>query len=150
MATMVHASQLFNQSFLFMTEDRHYIFVEDFYNGIASVVFTHDYFNKEEEFAEVISGCFDNNSNFRRALYVLYRCSYKTFFRGIFVKFADSQVLITKENSSKREVLEAIHKIIKEELDFLNDRALPLHWVSPCNVYLPSRHEYLWWSTLSV
>lgn len=140
MATMVYASQVFNQSIVLRTKNRHYLFIEDFSNGVASVVFTHDYYDEEETFAEVISGCFDEESNFKIALYTAYKCPYRTVFRGIWINFMDSRVLITKENSSKELVYKAVHKIIEEEHGFLESHALPIYWVSPFNVYVPSRH----------
>lgn len=138
MPTNVHASRIFNQSFLLVTENRHRLFVESFCDGIATIIFTSDFIDKEEEFAKVIFGCFEEGSNFSSTLYDIYRCSYSTFFKGISVRYVEKEVFISK-TSSMETVLKSIKELIKSETEFLKDCNFPIYWVSPYNLYIPSR-----------
>lgn len=138
MPTNVHVSRIFNQSFLLVTENRHMLFVESFCDGVATIIFTSDYVKKENEFAKIIFGCFDEDSNFSNILRDIYRCSYTTFFKGISVRYVEKEVFLSK-TSSMDTVLKEIKKLIKDETNFLKDCNFPIYWVSPYNLYIPSK-----------
>ena len=113
------------KSFEFLTEDGIGVFIDDFKDGFAYIEIPTDITYKDEnvyvmvlhlnEYAQFISGCFENDSNFKEKLFRAFGCTKETEFRGIRISIQEFYQFITAENSFVIKVEEIIEKLL---LDF--------------------------------
>ena len=87
---------------IFRTSKRDLLWIKAFENGIAvadpmcgcSIT----------SFAEMIAGCFDEDSNFKSELLIAFDCDENTAFKGIQFNFNGVILLVTKENADKDKI----------------------------------------------
>ena len=113
------------KSFEFLTEDGIGVFIDDFKDGFAYIEIPTDITYKDEnvyvmvlhlkEYAQFISGCFENDSNFKEKIFRAFGCTKETEFKGIKVSIQEFHQFITVENSFVIKVEEIIKKLL---LDF--------------------------------
>ena len=123
------------KSFSFLTDEGFEIFVDDFKDGFAYIEIPTDITYKDEnvyvvalnlkEYAQFISGCFENGSNFKEKLFRAYGCTKNTEFKGFRISIQEFYQFITVEDSFVIKVEEIIKKllldftvqVLKEELE---------------------------------
>lgn len=107
MATFLHIDDEFAKMRMFRTQENQLLVIRQFENGIATIKPTGNY-RSLEEFVEVISGCLDENSNFRKALFNAYGCSEDTKIKGIEIIIIGIKVFIQFKSTSRKEILDLI------------------------------------------
>ena len=110
------------KSFGFLTEDGIEVFIDDFKDGFAYMEIPTDITEDEDnvyviilhqkEYAQFISGCFENDSNFKEKLFRAFGCTKETEFRGIRISIQEFCQFITAENSFVIKVEEIIEKLL--------------------------------------
>ena len=123
------------QSFAFLTDEGFEVYVDDFKDGFAYIEIPTDITYKDEnvyvmvlnlkEYAQFISGCFENGSNFKEKLFRAYGCTKNTEFKGFRISIQEFYQFITVEDSFVIKVEEIIKKllldftvqVLKEELE---------------------------------
>lgn len=68
-------------------------------------------------FAEMISGCFDEESNFKSELFKAFNCDENTTFIGFRFDYLGETILITKENSDKSQIRDKFDSIANKETE---------------------------------
>lgn len=91
-----------------VTPKRYTFFVSSFENGIATIDLLCD--SIFTDVADIILGCFNNDSNFKAQLFKAFGCNKDTPFSGIKVNFNDVSILFTKKNVMYQELTEVTAK----------------------------------------
>lgn len=109
MTTFVHGDEEFVKMYKFRTQENQVLIVKQFEGGIATVKPTGDYRNLWE-FAEVISGCLDRNSNFKEELLRAYGYGYDedSEFLGINIIIIGVEVFIPAKEISADELVDCV------------------------------------------
>lgn len=81
---------------------RDILWVESFEDGIATIDPVSGW--TINSFAEVVAGCFDEDSNFASVLLQAFDCDEGTTFTGIKFKFNDVTLLVTKKNADANKI----------------------------------------------
>lgn len=94
--------------------------VDSFENGIANILPMHMLSVKES--AEIVSGLFDESSNFKSELFKAFKCNENTIFKGISFDFNQINLLITKENAEVNKIYEMYTLALEEKEKKLHNR----------------------------
>lgn len=103
MITFVHTDEEFVKMYKFRTQNNHVVLVKEFENGVATIEPTWDYKNLEE-FIEVISGCLNGKSNFKKELMKAYGHDENSELKGINIIILGINVFISPEKKNKDEI----------------------------------------------
>ena len=103
MATIVSFDRIYDKKTrIFRTSSKYSLWITSFENGIATAdpiggcMIT--------SYAEMIAGCFDEDSNFTSELLRAFDCEADTNFIGIQFEFNGVMILVTKENADKDKI----------------------------------------------
>lgn len=107
MTTFVHSDEEFARMYKFRTQENQLLLVRQFEDGIATIEPTGNY-KSLEEFAEVISGCLDKNSNFKEELFKVYGYDGKFEFLGINFIIIGVEIFIPAKEISVDELVDRI------------------------------------------
>lgn len=118
MATMVYFERIwaYDGTKIFATnKEDEFIWVNSFENGIVMVEPTLG--TSISNYAELIAGCFEEESNFASEIISVFECESNTNFIGIQFVFNGVTILVTKENADKEKICKAYHEGLEAEAE---------------------------------
>lgn len=86
--------------------------VDSFENGIVNILPI--YLITFNELAEIVSGLFAKNSNFKTTLFSAFECDENAIFKGITFSFNDVNIFITKETADVSKICELYNLSLEE------------------------------------
>lgn len=121
------------KSFRFLTDGGFEAFIDDFKDGFAYIeIPTEIAYGEEsvviiilhlEEYVQFISGCFENDSNFKEKLFRAFGCSEDTEFKGFRVSMQEFYKFITIEDSFVLKIKDIIDQLrIEFEVQVLKEK----------------------------
>ena len=116
--TMVYFNNNFEEDYRILrtsSKKIEILYVEAFKNGIATISPIGGY--NINDFAEVLAGCFEEDSNFASELLRAYECDENTTFKGIQFTFNDATVTVTKENAEASRIYEEWNAIMNKNYE---------------------------------
>lgn len=90
------------QTKIFRTSSDNTLWIKSFDSGIATA--DPPCGGKLTEFAAIVAGCFDEDSNFAKELFNAFGCSEDAHFSGIQFTFNGVSILVTEENANKDKI----------------------------------------------